>query len=198
MRTFPLPPGLRGASSRASTGDGRPPHTNGYRTRHPMRFWVFRTYKIGSHRSAGTERTINLLIVGRYPGSVLPSTGARAKKDVPSEPGLPDRFHTRKQLQQAGNRNHAADEECNPGRRTASCLFMVSGRRQSLRGGIVANRSRCRFLCRAECERPCATKRINPEYTPPYHTVLFTFSPQLRQRRLTVQSQISQVSPPYR
>jgi hypothetical protein len=42
--------------------DGRPPHTNGYRTRHPMRFWVFRTYKISRHRSAGTEHIINLLM----------------------------------------------------------------------------------------------------------------------------------------
>jgi hypothetical protein len=47
-------------------GDGRPPHTNGYRTRHPIRFWVFRTYKISSHRSAETERTINLLMAGQW------------------------------------------------------------------------------------------------------------------------------------
>ena len=60
VHTLPLPPGLRGASSGASD-----PGMDGLRTLHPMRFWVVRTYKISRHRSAGTGRTINLLMAGR-------------------------------------------------------------------------------------------------------------------------------------
>jgi len=53
-----------------------------------MRFWVVRTYKISRHRSAGTERTINLLIAGDHPDcmSLSPGEGsARRAADLSSD-----------------------------------------------------------------------------------------------------------------
>lgn len=65
-------------------GGGQPPHTSGHRTRHPVQFWVVRTYKISSHRSVFSKFILNLLIVGRSHGSV-----------PPSPPGdVPERMHS--------------------------------------------------------------------------------------------------------
>ena len=66
-------------------GDGRPPHTDGHRTRHPMRFWVVRTYKISSYRSAGTEHIINLLIAERLSNLCLPAP--KIDPPIPRHPG---------------------------------------------------------------------------------------------------------------
>jgi hypothetical protein len=51
-----------------------------------MRFWAVRTYKISSHRSAGTERTINLLMAGQWspPLETGPAVGHRDNDHGPA------------------------------------------------------------------------------------------------------------------
>jgi len=83
VHTLPLPLGTRGASD---LGMGDP------RTRHPMRFWVVRRYKISSHRSAGTERTINLFYWVTNGSTGIPAIGIhtrwiRLAKVVLTKPG---------------------------------------------------------------------------------------------------------------
>ncbi len=45
-------------------GGGQPPHTSGHRTRHPIQFWVVRTYKNSSHRSVFSEFSLTFSLWG--------------------------------------------------------------------------------------------------------------------------------------